>query len=99
MGALGRDAPDTQSEARDASAGHNGRPPMHEPEGDLLWGVAAIAEHLGVTVGAARVICRRPDFPSWRLGKMRCATRSGSTRWMREREREALAANIEAEAK
>ena len=63
-------------------------------EGDLLYGVPAIAQFLGTSVGSARRVVLQPGFPSFKLGKMRCSTKTGANRFLREREREALEAEV-----
>jgi hypothetical protein len=72
---------------------------METPERDLLYGAAAIADHLGVAVGTARTLASHADFPVWKEGKMLCARRSSLDRWMHAREASARSLDhVEAEA-
>ena len=57
------------------------------PVGDLLYGVPAIAEYLGLAVRQARHLCEVGRVPTFKLGnKIICARRSTLSRWLAERE-------------
>ena len=57
------------------------------PVGDLLYGVPAIAEFLGVRVRQARHLCESGRLPTFKLGSQKiCARRSTLWRWLAEQE-------------
>ena len=58
-----------------------------EPKaGDLLYGVPAIADFLGVDEGQARTQHEAGRLPTWKLGQIVCSRRSTLWRWLAERE-------------
>ncbi len=54
---------------------------------DLLYGVAAIAAHLGLTDRQARHNIDKGRIPTFRMGAIICARKSTLLRGMEERER------------
>lgn len=61
---------------------------MAEPESDLLYGVPAIARHLGLKVPQARHLADKGAIPTFKLpgNKNICARRSTLSAWLAERE-------------
>ena len=55
-------------------------------DGDLLYGVPAIADFLGVSVRQARHQCEVGRVPSFKLGQIICGRRSTLWRWLAEQE-------------
>lgn len=55
---------------------------------DLLYGVPAIAEHLGISQRQARHLSERRSIPTFRLpgNTMICARRSSLNAWLAEQE-------------
>ena len=54
--------------------------------GDLLYGVPAIADFLGLRVRQARHQCETGRVPTFKLGQIICARRSTLWRWLGEQE-------------
>ena len=54
---------------------------------DLLYGVPAIARHLGRTTRQARHNIDKRRIPTFRMGAIICARKSTLLRWMEEQER------------
>jgi hypothetical protein len=44
--------------------------------GDLLYGLGAIAEHLGITTPQAKHRAREKHFPTFRMGRIVCASKA-----------------------
>lgn len=65
-----------------------------EPQSDLLYGVPAIAAHLGVSARQARHLGETGAIPTFKLpgNKIICARRSTLNAWLAERE--ALSRNV-----
>lgn len=53
---------------------------------DLLYGMPAIAGHLGLKVPQARHLADRGTIPMFKVGKLTCARRSTLNTWLAERE-------------
>ena len=53
---------------------------------DLLYGIDAIARHLGITPRQTKHRCATTDLPTFRMGRNVCARRSSLDRWLAERE-------------
>ena len=53
-------------------------------EGDLLYGVPAIANFLGIGVRHARHLCEMDRVPTFKLGSMICSRKSALSRWLDE---------------
>lgn len=61
--------------------------------GDLLYGVKAIAEFLGISVRQAQWWCDKGNIPTFRIGSKAIASRKTTlTRWMDEQEATAVTA-------
>jgi len=58
--------------------------------GDLLYGVASIAEHLGITERRALYLKEKGAIPTFRIDKTICARRSTLTAWPADMERRAI---------
>lgn len=56
---------------------------------DLLYGMPAVARHLGLKVPQARHLSDKGTIPTFKVGKMTCARRSTLDAWLAEREAEA----------
>ena len=54
---------------------------------DLLYGVAAIAAHLGLTDRQTRHNIDEGRLPTFRMGAIICARKSSLLRWMEGQER------------
>ncbi len=54
--------------------------------GDLLYGVPAIADFLGLRVRQARHQCETGRVPTFKLGQIICGRRSTLWRWLAEQE-------------
>ena len=52
--------------------------------GDLLYGVKAIADYLGIDEPAARYRCETGQIPTFKMGIIICAKRSTLARWLDE---------------
>ncbi|MFB0493621.1 hypothetical protein ABIE45_006277 [Methylobacterium sp. OAE515] len=59
---------------------------------DLLYGMPAIAGHLGLKVPQARHLADKRTIPTFKVGKLTCARRSTLNAWLAEREAAARAA-------
>ena len=59
---------------------------------DLLYGMPAIAVHLGLKTPQARHLSDKGSIPTFKVGKLTCARRSTLNAWLAEREAAALAA-------
>ncbi len=55
-------------------------------DGDLLYGVPAIADFLGVKVRQARHQCAKGRVPTFKVGQIVCSRRSTLWRWLDEQE-------------
>ncbi len=55
--------------------------------GDLLYGVPAIAAHLGIKERQARHRCATGAIPTFRIGQTICSRQSTINRWLDEQER------------
>ena len=62
----------------------------HDP--DFLYGMPAVAAHLGLKVPQARHLSDKGTIPTFKVGKLTCARRSTLNAWLAEREAAALAA-------
>lgn len=58
---------------------------------DLLYGMPAIAEFLGMELDQARHLARQGEFPTFKIRKLRCARRSTLRRWLADLEAAAMA--------
>lgn len=56
------------------------------PLGDLLYGVPAIGEFLGLTARQARHLCEVGRVPTFKVGKMICSRRTMLSTWLDEQE-------------
>ena len=54
--------------------------------GDMLYGVAAIGEFLGLKKRQALYLIESERVPFFRVGKIICARRSSLTQWLAEQE-------------
>jgi hypothetical protein len=54
-------------------------------ENDLLYGLAAIGRALGLSVIQTQYRVANGEFPTFRMGRIICASRSGITAWLVER--------------
>ena len=59
---------------------------------DMLHGTDAIAGHLGMTARQLRHRAGAGELPTFKLGRIVCATRSGLNAWLAKQEAKALAA-------
>jgi hypothetical protein len=66
--------------------------PMTAADADLLYGMPAIAGHLGLKVPQARHLADKGTIPTFKVGKMTCARRTSLNAWIAEQEATALAA-------
>lgn len=57
-----------------------------DPAVDVLYGLAAIGAHLGITARQAETIVNRRDIPTFKLGRIVCARRSTLARHFAEQE-------------
>lgn len=64
---------------------------MHEPETDLLYGMTAIGDHLGLTARQAEHLAAKGVIPTFKLGGTVCARRSTLAKHFAEQERLARA--------
>ena len=56
--------------------------PVPRPDGDLLYGVAQIAEFLGLEIGQARHQCQTGRLPTFKLGIAVCSRRTTLQWWL-----------------
>lgn len=49
---------------------------MTEPQADLLYGMAAIGKHVGLTARQVEHIVARGELPVFKVGRIICARRS-----------------------
>lgn len=56
------------------------------PAGDLLYGVPAIGEFLGIKTRQARHLCEIGRVPNFKVGKMVCSRRTMLSAWLDEQE-------------
>lgn len=60
-------------------------------DSDNLYGVAAIAKHLGMPEKSCRHRVEKGEIPTFKIGHIRCARRSTLNAWLSEREAAARA--------
>lgn len=65
---------------------------MHPEKADLLYGMPAIARHLGLKVPQARHLSDKGTIPTFKIGKLTCARRSTLEAWLAEQEAQARSA-------
>lgn len=58
----------------------------NEGDSDLLYGVPAIAKHLGISDRAIYHLHGRGTLPTFKIGKVVCARRTTLATWIAERE-------------
>ncbi|WP_131116481.1 DNA-binding protein [Lichenihabitans psoromatis] len=56
---------------------------------DLLYGMPAIADHLGLKVPQARHLSDKRTIPTFKVGRLTCARRTTLTAWLIEQEAKA----------
>lgn len=55
-------------------------------DGDLLYGVPAIAEHLGLRERVVYHLIQKGHMPTFKIGDRVCARRTSLAQWLADRE-------------